>query len=1310
MAASRAEALATEQAWLEAAQAFIQETLCAPAKERDVQLTELVIDCVKTVCLSQGRNQGFTLPLSYSYTTMYLNLSEFPHWWCLHVSFLVMIPCSIEHEWTQYSMCMAGTQCSFVSVKDLRTQQHLPCCSHLSWSSTAYQDWAQEAGPHGVLLPQEQLLLVGTLTDRSGDLEHECRNGSLYIRDNTGTLGCELIDLDLSWLGHLFLFPSWSYLPPTIKSSGEGHLELWGAPVPVFPLTISPGPLTPIPVLYPETASRLLRHRSKCRDVQPNLAGTLVRLSALVKSQKRAYFVLSLGGSSPAGSHVSVIVQVPAQLVWHRALWPGRAYVLTELRVSKLRGHRYWIWMTGPSSQLLPLKPECVQELELELDGPLLEADPSPPPIPCNPQDKKGPEGLVRDSRLLSYTGTITDVLNRPAGLYELDGQLGLCLAYQHLHGLRRVVRPGVRLELQDVHLLQSVGGGTGRPVLASCLRGAVLLRGFSRQMPETQSSHRAQGASLYEQLVWEHQLGLPLYLWATRALEELASKLCPHMLRHHQFLQHSSPGSPSLGLQILAPTLEVLIPPCCPSRNPQNEILEEPHHCPLQKYARLQTPCSFPTLAALKKEGECRAWDSFDPKTLLPLPEASHLPSCELNQRLAWSWLCLLPSAFHPAPTTPSILGPFQSIIPAATRKGSENFLPPGCLVRAERFQLVIERTVRSNFPSWKELSMTGFIQKQQARLVLREVAVLLVSEGEGKGKGKGPVQVVEHWCPWHPMRVSLRNLFLVSPNRVYVQFFLADALILSVPRPFFHSASSSTPPQAEPSLPEGPHGGHSRLFLLSHKEALMKRNFCVPPRASSEVPKPTLSFHVSGNWLRGTQRKEGTGWGPPEPMEDENVDQKVLLIFLGSSVRWFEFLHPGQVYRLVAPGPLVSVLFHYAPPQKAFCGLGSGEEQTPMLLEEGGSSCISQRPLELAGCASCLTVQDEWRLELESPQDIPEVLGINRALPETSLTDLLSGNSTDSLVSFSAEILSHLRMMPGSTGAIKRCVKLTVALETADCEFPLHLDIYIEDPHLPPPLGLLPGARVYFSQLEKRVSRSHNVYCCFRSSTYVQVLSFPPDTTISAPLPHIYLAELLQGRRAPFRATASCHVVSVFSLQLSWVCAHCTSLCPQGRCTCQSPSCPTQTSISQASIRLLVEDGTAEAVVTCRNHQVAAALGLRPSEWTSLLEFVRGPGRVALQFIGPGAQLESSAKMDEPLTRFLQTLCISFSVLRPIVLSFELKRKPSKIISLEPPRLQRFQCGEFPFLTRVNPRIQLSCLSIQEHPSALRALDPYC
>ncbi|KAK2501554.1 hypothetical protein MC885_013160 [Smutsia gigantea] len=146
MAAPQARAPSSEQAWLAAAQAFIQETLCPGGKEPNGQLTQLVIDCVKTIWLSQGRTQGFTLPLSYS----------------------------------------------FVSVQDLRSHQHLPCCSHLSWSSSAYQVWAQEAGPSGTPLPRERLLLLGTLTDLSGDLEQECRNGNLYVRDNTGMLGCEV--------------------------------------------------------------------------------------------------------------------------------------------------------------------------------------------------------------------------------------------------------------------------------------------------------------------------------------------------------------------------------------------------------------------------------------------------------------------------------------------------------------------------------------------------------------------------------------------------------------------------------------------------------------------------------------------------------------------------------------------------------------------------------------------------------------------------------------------------------------------------------------------------------------------------------------------------------------------------------------------------------------------------------------------------------------------------------------------------------------------------------------------------------------
>lgn len=118
-----------------------------------------------------------------------------------------------------------------------------------------------------------------------------------------------------------------------------------------------------------------------------------------------------------------------------------------------------------------------------------------------------------------------------------------------------------------------------------------------------------------------------------------------------------------------------------------------------------------------------------------------------------------------------------------------------------------------------------------------------------------------------------SLLHERSVSSHRVYIQFFLSDALILPVPRP----TSDSEPPQTDPSCPEGPHGGQSRLFLLSHKEALMKRNFCVLPGAGSQPPKPALSFCASGTWLCGTQRKERSGWGPPQSPGVENKDQKV-------------------------------------------------------------------------------------------------------------------------------------------------------------------------------------------------------------------------------------------------------------------------------------------------------------------------------------------------------------------------------------------------------------------------------------------------
>ncbi|KAM8999526.1 CST complex subunit CTC1 isoform X4 [Sarcophilus harrisii] len=1116
-----------EQAWLQAVHSFIQKNLIPIIKHPCIQLVETVVDCVKAIWASSGATGGLNLPLSYS----------------------------------------------FVSVQELKSHQHLPCCSHLAWSSTEYQTWANKIGVNTIPLPRERLLLLGILTDLPVDLDPECRDGSLYVKDNSGTLGCELLDLDISWLGHLFLFPSWSYIPPAWQqgSLGSGHLELWCPPVPVLPLVLNRGPETPIRVLYPEIASQLLQHRSKFRRQQLHLAGQLIRLSTLIKTHGKTYFILSLGESSSASTSVPIIVQIPRQLVWHHVLRPGCSYVLTNLQISVIRGYSHRIWATSPSSNLMPLDAEHIQEFNVEA----LISEAVPNPLPASGSFQQHCNSVPK-VRMLTYKGTVTKVLNGPAGLYELDGQLCLCLAYQQLPNNGRTIRPGVQLE--------AVSSFTETPATAAKLS------------------------------FWDR--------WSGGAASDSHTGCCsPTWDIHPECISRNLRGSTSL----------------CP---PRVFSLFSPN-----QYSQLQPLCSFPTLAALKEDGQHRAWAVFDPMTLLPLPEVTYLPSCVLNSRLSWSWICLSSSIFQPPPVLLGVLvasshrGWLQlrdqsgSLPCLPLPKSSQVFIDPrliGSLVRVERFQLVVEREVKSNFPSWKELGMPGFIQERR--------------------------------------------------TNIYVLFYLDDALILPIPSPY---NLTRRPPQAKFPCLEEPSKVQSRLLLLSHKECLMKRNYQSSQSDGPLPPKHTLSFHVSGTWLGGIQRKDGDGWGLPESLGDESQDQKVFLLFFGQSIRWFEFLHPGQQYRLILPN----------------------SAQPPSLLEEGDSSPLSQRILELTGYTSCLIVQDDWILEPGNTQDIPGMVGISKGLSESSLTEILSGSSPGSFVSFSAEILSRTPCVPltettqqGNFQTFQRGVKLTVALDAAELASRIPIDVYIEAPHPPLPLGLLPGTRVYFQQLERKVSRFQNVYCRFLPSSYLRILCFPAEIPASSNLPHVYLAELQRDSPGPTWASASCHVVSVLSVQLFWLCAHCTSVCVQGQCSRQGLPCPTQASVSQANIRLLVEDGTGEAVVTCTNQQVAVALGLCPAEWDTLMELVRVPGRVALHISRPGAQPEFIGETDGSLMLFLQTLCTSSRVLRPIHLSFELERKPTRVTTSEPPRLHRFQFGEIPVLTHMVPRLSLSCLSLRD------------
>ncbi|GLD75216.1 CST complex subunit CTC1-like protein, partial [Lates japonicus] len=75
--------------------------------------------------------------------------------------------------------------------------------------------------------------------------------------------------------------------------------------------------------------------------------------------------------------------------------------------------------------------------------------------------------------------GTVTEVVSEGAGLYVIDGQVGLCLAYQP--SLRRKLRAGDRIQLHHDHFLYRPCPDFPPSMLCTCLRSSLRVTCFSR-------------------------------------------------------------------------------------------------------------------------------------------------------------------------------------------------------------------------------------------------------------------------------------------------------------------------------------------------------------------------------------------------------------------------------------------------------------------------------------------------------------------------------------------------------------------------------------------------------------------------------------------------------------------------------------------------------------------------------------------------------------------------------------------------------------------------------------------------------------
>ncbi|XP_010188941.1 PREDICTED: CST complex subunit CTC1 [Mesitornis unicolor] len=1207
---------------------------------------------------------------------------------------------------------------SFISISDLQHQQCMPCCSHLTWSTNDFKEWAhqgQGALPMQSALPRTYLILVGYLTDGRRENNEKLVDGCLYVKDNTGIIPCELLHFELEWLESLFLFPSWSYIPQTDRRAA-GYVEILVDPVPVNPPKEVP---VSIPVTYPAPAKSLLSSRIPCkRRSKLTVAGELVRLGPLFCIHHKTFFFLFLKCFTSA-VWVPVLVQKPNQLVWHRVLQLGHSYTVTGLSLSSLKKSGHRMFVTGVSSCLLPYCAEQVREQPLGSasqgestpSSSLETAEQLSDSLELGVEEER--PGSTKESKIISYVGTVTKILNVQAGLYLLDDKVCLCLAYQQLLNSARGLRPGACVELIDVHLLQKPLVSFPFIVLGACLSSSVVLKNFSRL--STPYQPLASSGNLYLQLLLRYNLGMPLYLWLVSLLETFEERFSCFFGRRrllHSCI-HRNPGAAEKFLVPLLPHREE-------ARDIYDEILGKTHQCPLQKYLTLNPPCQAPPLSAVCRVAEQKSWEGFSPSQLLSPLEAQYLGMQELNRRLAWSYCTLSAASFQPplillgvlrvsSRSSSLQLQDKSSTLPCViSHKDGSPFAHTaliGSLLQVENYQLVVERFLQTDFPSWEQLANLERVREKKLSVYVQfyfeDVQVLHAAEGQiQKGLRSGNSSSLRKKDD------SSLTAELETPE--------AKMLKLEDPKPDTCRDENCQGEQSSTRTTSCV----SHLFLVTQKEGLMLRNYQLTGEEDGGR-ELKCSFQATVLWL-GRPRL----WSHPREIgnlpeleetgcngEEDMTRQEALLLFMGKSLRWFPFLHLDGLYRFIVP--------HCSD------------------LDVFEKLCFPPVPtkfLSRSSCPLCLPVQDSWHLQHETwisrltvcQLAARSVLtGMDQRI--SSIPEVLSNSFTGSLVSFSGEIVERtlcasprsekpsvtlgLQKQKGSLLACDHSVKLSVSVAPGS---PAVVDVYISATYVQHLRGLLPGAKILFQNLERKISRFHNVYCTYIASSCVSIVSLPPPHLPSsgpageASSPSlVFLSNLQPHLQHLSQARILCHLSCVLTLSLQWVCSLCSSIFKEGRCTRHSPPCPSHIGVRQASARVLVEDGTGEALVLCRNQHVGAMLGLSPPEWEALQNCVQSRGRVSIQH-GEATGTGCVEEPEDVIACYLRSLCRSSLISRPILLDFSLDRKPSKILQPALLQLRNFRCGEVEFVSQVGPQLSLVCLNVEEvEQDALRYLN---
>ncbi|KAF1371464.1 hypothetical protein PFLUV_G00277980 [Perca fluviatilis] len=490
-----------------------------------------------------------------------------------------------------------------------------------SWSTNQQRAWAKEAElsvPGQRALPRVNLLLIGCLRDGGG--------GAWRLEDASGNVSWECLSPSPLWLNRPVFLPHWNYIPHNAPGPAEagGCVELIGSPVLLSReqgLAAVPGGAGLSGAVGVREAAGILTNRTGGQRV--SVCGQVSSVCPLLVVAGTSFFCFSLTD----GAHsLPVLVKDSGRLWWTQCVCVGQSVCVTALRVCVLRGWR--------GNNILCATDRSEIHTNYTLTDPEPPSD-TPPLLmmshndddhseeEAEPEREAGQSAVrMKKSRVISYQGTVTEVVSEGAGLYVIDRKVGLCLAYQPTP--RRKLRAGDSVELHHVHFLYRPCPDFPPSMLCTCLRSSLRVSAFSRAASDTPDVRCPDDGAL-PRLLLEKNMGVSQYLWACHLSSQLARSLVPGVLK-----------------QQCVCVLSWKLMECVwrrgrGRRDIYSEMLDEPHTCPLTQYSVDRAVHQYISVSGLRECLETECWSSVSLSSLLP-PDGPGLSRSQINTALSWS------------------------------------------------------------------------------------------------------------------------------------------------------------------------------------------------------------------------------------------------------------------------------------------------------------------------------------------------------------------------------------------------------------------------------------------------------------------------------------------------------------------------------------------------------------------------------------------------------------------------------------------------------------------------------------------------